>query len=293
MVGGQLFDRRSMSSCRPDLVIRCNAVASTRALAHAPWSASKVQTALRCPRLFHYRYVDKIKEPETMPEARVGKAIHAAMEQVLLGTPLLDAVEEARETLETTREEDRFDAIRTGIQPFVDRIDTFRRRRRVHRQLIEFSAAIREDLTPTAFYSGDALYRGILDAAFVFDDDRLALIDHKTGERSTRLSIGEQLQGYAVLMAAYFRHIRHIWLGIYWVACAQLDWAKPITSSDVNQHFLPNVLSNIEAAALAVDDGPRPNSGTWCERCHYRSICPDAQKLRFEPVEELEPEPWM
>ncbi len=61
-----------------DLVVRWNAVASTRALAHAPWSASKVQTALRCPRLFHYRYVDKIKEPETMPEARVGKAIHSA-----------------------------------------------------------------------------------------------------------------------------------------------------------------------------------------------------------------------
>ena len=58
---------------------------STRALIHAPWSASKVSTALRCPRLFHFKYIQKIKEPEVMPEARIGKAIHKALEQVFEG----------------------------------------------------------------------------------------------------------------------------------------------------------------------------------------------------------------
>ena len=51
---------------------------STRALIHAPWSASKVATALRCPRLFHFRYIEKVPEPEVMPEARIGKAAEAA-----------------------------------------------------------------------------------------------------------------------------------------------------------------------------------------------------------------------
>lgn len=274
-------------------MVGCAVVASTRALAHAPWSASKVQTALRCPRLFHYRYVEKLKEPETMPEARVGKAIHAAMEQVLLGTPLFDAVAEARQALDSEHEEARFDAIRGGIQLFVERVDSFRRRRRVNRQFIEFPLAIREDLTTTTFNAGDAYFRGILDLGFIFDDDNLALVDHKTGSRAPNLSISEQLEGYAVLTAAYFRHIRRIWLGIYWVGQGDLEWAGPVQSSDINQYFLPNVLDNIEAAALAVDDGPRPNPGSWCERCNYRSVCPAARELRFEPVDDEEPEPWM
>lgn len=252
-----------------------------------------MQTALRCPRLFHYRYVDKIKEPETMPEARVGKAIHAAMEQVLLGKPLFDAVEEAKQVLDTELETARFDSIRDGIQAFVDRVDGFRRRRRVGRQLIEFPLAIRDDLTTTGFNAGDAFYRGILDVGFIFDDDNLALVDHKTGQRSSQHTISEQLEGYAVLTAAYFRGIRRFWLGIYWVGVGALDWAGPVQSSDVNQYFLPNVLSNIEAAALAVGDGPRTNPGSWCERCNYRSICPAAQEMRFEPVDDDEPEPWM
>ena len=233
-----------------------------------------------------------------MPEARVGKAVHAAMEHALQGTALPDAVAAARQTLESEQETARFDHLRAGIQPFLDRIEQFRRRRRVNRQLIEFSLAIREDLTPTSFYAGDAFYRGIIDAAFLFDDDNLALVDHKSGQRTSLHSAGQhgagdQLEGYAVLTAASFRHVRRFWLGIYWVAVVELEWTGPVQSSDVNQYFLPNVLSNIEAAALAVDDGPRPNPSTWCERCNYRSICPTAKEHRFEAVDDEEPEPWM
>ena len=64
---------------------------STRALIHAPWSASKVTTALRCPRLFHFKYIEKLKEPEVMPETRIGKSIHKALELVLMGTPIGEA----------------------------------------------------------------------------------------------------------------------------------------------------------------------------------------------------------
>lgn len=249
--------------------------------------------ALQCPRLFHYRYVERVKEPETMPELRVGKAIHSALEQILLGTPLFDAVAEARQQLESEREVARFDAIGVGIRPFVERIDEFRRRRRVRRQLIEFPLAMREDLTTTTFYNSDAFYRGILDVAYVFDSDNLALVDHKSGVRTGQRTIVEQLEGYAVLAAAYFRNIGRIWLGIHWVASGVLEWARPVKTSDVNQHFLPRVLDNIEAAALAIDDGPRSHPGSWCERCAYRSICPTGRELRFEPVDDDEPEPWM
>lgn len=220
-----------------------------------------------------------------MPEARIGKAIHTAMEHALLGRQLFDAIERARGTLITAHEQTRFDAILPGVQVFVDEVDVFRRRRHVNRQLVELPLAIREDLGSTSFYAKDAFYRGILDAAFVFDNSHLAVIDHKTGQRSERRSVHEQLEGYAVLTAAYFQRIEHVWLGIYWVSATHLDWAKPVHTSHVRHVFVANVMRNIEAAALAVDDGPRPNTGSWCERCSYRSVCPEGKRVRFEPVE--------
>src|ERR1700688_1314191 len=79
--------------------LRCGTVPSTRALIHAPWSASKVSTALRCPRLFHFRYVQKLPEPEVMPEARIGKAIHKALELTLQGAPIAEAAAKVRAEL--------------------------------------------------------------------------------------------------------------------------------------------------------------------------------------------------
>src|SRR5438093_1343808 len=94
-----------------------------------------------------------------MPEARIGKSIHKALELVLMGTPITEATEKVRAELPSEIEQMRFDALGTGIAPFATRIAQFRRRRRVARQLVEYSLAVREDLTTTQFYAGDAYYR--------------------------------------------------------------------------------------------------------------------------------------
>jgi hypothetical protein len=247
--------------------------------------------ALRCPRLFHYRYVDKIREPEVMPEALIGKAIHKALEDALQGTPVPEALAEARNVLDDEHDFRRYDTIGEGVQPFIDRIAEFRRRNQVRRQMIEFTLAVTEDVKPTQFYSGDAFYRGVFDAAYVYGGDTIALIDHKTGFRLKSRTITEQLEGYAVLAAAQFKNLRRFFLGIHWVGDADVEWARPILPSEISQRFVPNVLDNIEAAALAVHDGPRPNPSVWCYRCNYRSLCPAAQEMRFEPVDDEEPDP--
>ena len=88
-------------------------MATTRALGHAPWSASKMAMALRCPRLFHYRYVDKRPEPEVMPEARIGKAVHAALEHALSGMALTEALAKGRDLVvgEIERDEEALDQV--------------------------------------------------------------------------------------------------------------------------------------------------------------------------------------
>jgi len=263
-------------------------VPSTRALIHAPWSASKVSTALRCPRLFHFKYIDKLAEPEVMPETRIGKAIHQALELVLQGSSIADATAKARADLPSDVEQLRFDNLGHGIAPFSSRIAQFRRRRRVARQLVEYSLAVREDLSTTQFYAGDAYYRGVLDLGYLFEDDSLALVDHKTGVRVPGTSIADQLEGYAVLAAAAFRHVRQMWLGVHWVAERAVEWSSPVAPEHVVGKMVPDLLDNIEAAALAVDDGPRPNPGTYCDRCAYRTVCPASRELRYEPVEYYE-----
>jgi RecB family exonuclease len=268
-----------------NFLLRWRCLPSTRALIHAPWSASKIATALRCPRLFYFRYVEKMPEPEVMPEARIGKAIHAALEQVLLGANVPEATALARSVLTDEDEQARYDVLGTNLQPFADRIARFRRHRRVTRQLVEYTLAIREDCSATQFYAGDAYYRGILDAAYVFDDDTVAVLDHKTGVRYPHAAISDQLEGYAVLAAAWFRNARRFWLGIHWVKDRAVEWGQALEAREINARLLPDLLDNIEAAALAVDDGPRTNPGSWCDRCSYRGICPASRQARWEPVE--------
>ena len=223
-----------------------------------------------------------------MPEAKIGKAIHKALELTLMGTPVPEATEKVRTELPSETEQLRYDRLALGIPAFTARIQQFRRRRRVARQLVEYSLAIREDLSVTPFYSGDAYFRGVLDLGFLFEDDSLALVDHKTGVRLPGSSIVDQLEGYGVLAAAAFRHVRSFWFGIHWIAERAVEWSPPVSTEKVIDKLVPDLLDNIEAAALAVSDGPRPNTGPWCDRCSYRDRCPASKEARYEPVEYYE-----
>lgn len=225
-----------------------------------------------------------------MPETRIGKAIHKALELVLQGTPITEANATVRGELPSETEQARFDTLGTGIEPFASRISQFKRRRRVARQLVEYSLAVREDMTTTQFYSGDAYYRGVLDLGYIFEDDSIALVDHKTGARIPGTSITDQLEGYAVLAASAFKHVRSFWLGLHWVAERAVEWSKPEPRGLIVDQLMPDLLDNIEAAALAVSDGPRANPGTYCDRCSYRELCPASKEHRYEPVEYYEDE---
>ena len=96
----------------------------------------------------------------------------------------------------------------------------------------------------------------------------------------------------AVLALCAFRNLRKVILGVHWVADGSVDWAAPLSPEQIQYELRPKVLANIEAAALAVHDGPRCDESPWCERCSYRSVCPQAQLARFEPIDP-DPEPGL
>ena len=175
-----------------------------------------------------------------MPETRIGKAIHKAPSSRSPGTPLDEALAAVRAELPNESEQPRFDRLATGMPAFAHRIAQFRRRRRVARQLVEYSLAVREDLTTTQFYAGDAYFRGVLDLGYLFEDDAIALVDHKTGVRIPGSSIADQLAGYAVLAASAFRHVRQFWLGVHWVAERAVEWSAPVAPDLVRGRLVPD-----------------------------------------------------
>lgn len=248
-------------------------VPSLAALQLAPWSTSKVQCALRCPLEFHLRYVDRLHEPEVAPDTRLGKAVHGALEAVLRRVPVAEAIAAGRLNLLHDEERTRFDELAGPIARFGERIDAFRSRRRVRSELIEHRLAVTFDLSPTEFVAPNAFFRGVWDAAFLFDDGVLAVVDHKSGVRRPGADYADQLGGYATLAAAHMGFVHKVWLGIHFVADAALEWSPPIDMAQVRAEVMPRLLAYIEEAARAVSDRT-PHLSTWCGRCSYRSICP-------------------
>ena len=106
------------------------------------------------------------------------------------------------------------------------------------------------------------------------------------GELVSRRERREPLQH--LTGAAAFRHVRSFWLGVHWIAERAVEWGTPVSPEAVIDRLVPDLLDNIEAGALAVSDGPRPNPGPWCDRCSYRELCPASRTLRYEPVEYYE-----
>jgi CRISPR/Cas system-associated exonuclease Cas4 (RecB family) len=250
-------------------------VPSIAALRHAPWSLSKVKCALRCALEFRYRYVDRIPEPTVEPDARVGKAIHAALEGVLGRAAVEEVLHKNRQELLDDDERDRYDALAAAVRKFVERIAAFRARRRIQKELVEHMVAVDADLKATPFVAKDAFFRGVWDAGFVYDDGNLAVVDHKTGVRRELADYSDQLDGYAILAAANLAHVKKVWLGVHFVADAAMEWTEPVALDDVKGAVALRVVGQIEAAAGAVNGGFAPRPSWYCRRCAYRSICPE------------------
>lgn len=226
---------------------------------------------------FRYKYVDKIPEPEVAADARLGKAIHAALEAALGGMGLGEALKRGRKDLVHDEEQARFDELSVAVSKFAERIEGFRARRRVQRELVEHRLAVDASFMPTGFNSRDAFFRGVWDVGFVYDNGALAVVDHKTGARRALAEYADQLQGYATLAAAHLAQVKKFWLGVHFVVDAAVEWSEPMLPENVRSVLIPRAMEQIEQAARLVSEGYGPRPSGWCKRCSYRSICPETR----------------
>ena len=150
------------------------------------WSFSRLSVYEQCPHRAYLAYVVKAPEPpRVIPEGLDehpldrGLRIHEAAEHfVTRNIELIDALEPLREDLETARRIFQDDPARC---------------------LVEHQWAVDSSWHFVAWENPDAWLRAVADL-LIFEDDRLRIIDHKTGKKYPVKHI-QQGQLYAVIAA--------------------------------------------------------------------------------------------
>ena len=249
-------------------------VPSEAAFEHAPWSASKIACAARCPLEFRYRYIERISEKQVSPEARLGKAVHLALELALSRSGLEEGLAAGRKQLLTEPEKERYETLARMVGDFTERVAAFRSRRRVRVQLLEHRVAVDAQFRPTGFIAKNAFFRGVWDAGFLFGGGVLAVVDHKTGIRRSLESFADQLEGYAAVASAIVPRLRKMWIGVHFVADGQVEWQGPLEPDRVKDEFVPRLLAQIEDAAANLGECTEPRPSSFCQICSYQAICP-------------------
>lgn len=248
---------------------------SAQALALAPWSVTKAKLTKTCPLAWKYKYRDRLPEHPTLV-TRVGVGAHGVLERLERGEPMDRAIEGASEEHHLSAEEragmQRFIA---GMRAFMETLARFRAHSAITRELCEAKLGLTAGLEPTEFFARDAFFRGALDLCFVLSDNRVAIVDHKTGKKSDLKWHAAQLRSYAVMALAHFPRLRKVWPAIHFVGDAEVVWGRPTLAEEIRDGVRAWFIAWInEAAERANEPDPRPVVSRFCDFCSYRPICP-------------------
>jgi len=191
------------------------------------WTYSQLSTFETCPKKFYHARVAK-DFPEPPTEATIwGEKVHTAMEHRILNkTPLPEGMSQ--------------------WENIAKKIDNLR-----GEKFCEIQMAVDKNFQPAPW--GNAWSRGIADVV-VKHDDRVAILDHKTGKRKPT----EQLMLYAGYAFATYPEVNVVSTGFIWLKEKKID-SQVFTRREVPmiwQEFVPRV-AKLERAY---------ETGKWIER---------------------------
>ncbi len=235
-----------------------------------------MKLANTCPLAFRYKYIEHIREDVATIEARVGKAVHALLELVTGGASLDGALTLVVPRLRLKADEQT--ALRPfydGVTAFAKRMAEFRARTRVVRELREERLGLTADGQPAVFHDRDVFFRGVWDLGFVLADDRVVIVDHKTGKATDPRFHAEQLRAYAVQAHARFPGLSQVRIGLHFPRVGKVAWLPAIPAREIAADLVPWFMEWINRAAERVDtDQHRPIVSSFCKQCGYRPRCP-------------------
>ncbi|MFW6010384.1 MAG: RecB family exonuclease, partial [Gemmatimonadota bacterium] len=249
-----------------------------------PLSATSLKTYRRCPRQWAFRYVEGLEE-EDKPFFNLGTAVHAALEtfydgRVAAPAPLEATLEAFHEAFDPAAYESPEEADRRRADG-VKMVKDFHAR---HAPDFEPALAVEKRLN---FELEGVTFRGMVDRIDKVDDDRLRIVDYKTGRSFDldRVRTDPQLTLYQVGVERK--------LGME-VASLVLYHVPSQTPFEVERHP-PERVEELRAAVRKAVRGIReerfePEPGGHCRWCDFKPWCP-AFADEFPENWEEEPEP--
>lgn len=157
----------------------------------APYSFSKINSFLSCPRKFKYSYIDKIKVKQEQYHLIRGKYIHHLLE--CYRNPLKDSIKPHKQKIEDESVKEyklltaTFIASPTG-QKYINQ-DCIGR---------EIELAFDHKLSMCGYWDESCLFRGSIDRLNRINDSILCAVDWKTGKYDPKRPPNNQLKFYAL-----------------------------------------------------------------------------------------------
>lgn len=255
------------------------------------YSYSKLSTGACCPRRYHKQYIHKEKPSNIVdaPMAQIGIAVHSILEiafktMVTVGLDITRCDEALQDAYNKVLEKEKYTSFewemihshQNGARDKLRRLCTFAKNNNCH-LFVESELAIDSKFNPVAF-GGSSFFNGKLDLALLKPNGDLAIIDHKTGKKSTGYT--QQLAIYEVL--AYFSlakkaeelgcPIKTTRTCLNYLSDDQMIWFPAITVGELLEKRLPLFIEWLNTTADFISTG-EAKKGDHCKYCCYKSSC--------------------
>ena len=247
----------------------------------APWSTSMANLALSCPWAFDRKYRKKEKAAGPPPEKQtVGKVVHKVLEFAVQGVPLTRVYNQVMASFDLTHNmKEMVLTYRDAVEDFLARLERFKTRESVTKVWPERRLAIKPDFSSCKFFDNDGLFRGIIDLTLLTGNKRCVVIDHKSGNVKDLRHHQDQLEGYAVILAAQMPEVTAVRAALNPLGGSPKDdgrrlvWGREHPAEYINTNLRASLIKVLTRAASSVQTD-EPKKSWMCDWCDYRLICP-------------------
>lgn len=217
-------------------------------LKFSPYSFSKLNTRIQCPRKFKYTYIDKIPQAETDKTALYkGSALHSSLENYPNpGTHKLSA----------------------QYQPIINKFLKSKYKHFLDRESVnELGIGLDNNLEPMK-YSKEAMFRGYIDY-FTIIDGVMYILDWKSGKlKEHRYQDFNQLMFYGIYMFKKYSKLNKIVLKYVYI---EHDDDNELV---LDRKYLDNYCKTLLEAIRDTELSNFPKCKTkLCDWCPYQEYC--------------------
>lgn len=221
----------------------------------APYSFSKLNTFVNCPKRFEYKYVKKEKE---------GRCDRSALERGSAIHEMFEHHEKNKEPKQSKYTKDFKKAlVSKSVQNIKKHLETPKNTCR------EVSFGLTPEFTPCDYNSKDALFRGKIDLVYVHEG-MLELIDYKTGKpKSQKYQSYDQLLLYSIYFFQRYNTLQKLKVSYVYVDHDVVNsFVVDKTIIHKWKHHFLEIVNDIETAKEFL-----PNHSRLCHWCPFEEKC--------------------